>query len=75
MFAPPPGSLSARSPSPRLTPIASLHRGAYPNTARPTTTSAALRGGGRLYAQSPLNGYTEAEMIREAQLRTKRDCD
>ena len=38
-------------------------------SARPSTTSAIVRGGGRLYSQSPLIGYSEAEMIREAQLR------
>ena len=38
-------------------------------TSRPSTTSAAVRGGGRLYTQSPIDGYSEAEMIREARLR------
>ena len=38
-------------------------------TARPTSTSAVVRGGGRLYAQSPISGYSEQEMIKEAQLR------
>ena len=38
-------------------------------TSRPSTTSAQVRGGGRLYTQSPVDGYSEQEMIREAQLR------
>lgn len=40
---------------------------------RPQTSfvpsSAQLRGGGRLYTNSPLDGYSEAEMIAEAKLR------
>jgi hypothetical protein len=33
------------------------------------TSSAQVRGGGRLFIQSPLYGYNESEMIREAQIR------
>ena len=62
--------LSARMPgSPRngakLSPL-SLMRS---ESARLSTTSAQVRGGGRLYAQSPIAGYTEQEMIKEAKLR------
>ena len=46
--------------TPRLRPISS---------ARSSATSAAVRGGGRLFVQSPLSGYTEAEMLCEARLR------
>lgn len=62
--------LSARTPttprsSRRLSPLAMMRA----ETARPSTTSAAVRGGGRLYALSPIDGYSEQEMIKEAQLR------
>lgn len=65
-------ALSARSPprpsprhSTRLAPLSMIRA----ETARPSTTSAAVRGGGRLYMESPVDGYSEQEMIREAQLR------
>jgi hypothetical protein len=32
-------------------------------------TSSILRGGGRLYTSPPLDGYTEQEMVAEAQVR------
>jgi len=50
--------------SPRLAPLSPRAE-----TSRPSTTSAVVRGGGRLYTQSPIDGYSEAEMIREARLR------
>lgn len=69
-FAKPPQgmSVSARgvSGSPRLPPLDyNVVRAA---TAR-GSSNAAVRGGGRLFDQSPLDGYTEAEMIQEAKIR------
>ena len=61
--------------SPRLPPLDSPRVGSprvlspRVHRPRPTTSSAQVRGGGRLFIQSPLSGYTEAEMIREAQIR------
>ena len=62
-------SISARGipGSPRLPPLesGSLLRA---ETHRPSK-NAAVRGGGRLFDQSPLDGYSEAEMIVEAKIR------
>ena len=50
----------------RLSPLVLLRS----ETTRPSTTaSSQVKGGGRLYTQSPIAGYTEAEMVREARLR------
>jgi len=40
-----------------------------PSSAPIRPTSAAVRGGGRLYVQSPLTGMTENEMLNEAKIR------
>ena len=68
----PRGSLMSRSsprtprtPSSKLSPLAMMRA----ETSRPSTTSAQVRGGGRLYTLSPIEGYSEAEMVREARLR------
>lgn len=54
--------------SPRLPPIQSPLRA---ESARGITSNRVteLRGGGRLFIQSPIQGYNESEMVREAQLR------
>ncbi|KAL3910253.1 MAG: hypothetical protein SGPRY_009126 [Prymnesium sp.] len=35
----------------------------------PPTTNGAVKGGGELWPRSPLEGYSEQEMIQEAQIR------
>ena len=55
--------------SPRGSPRSPRTLASLALSPRPSTTSAAVRGGGRLFVQSPLCEYSEAEMIKEAQLR------
>jgi len=66
----PPGSprssMSPRPMSAMMSPRAGFRVGAAPS-ARPS--SAAVRGGGRLYVESPIKGMTENEMINEARIR------
>ena len=64
--APSPRGLgSPRLASPRLPPLS-----ARPSvSAQPGHRSAQIRGGGRLFVQSPVAGYSEPEMIREAKFR------
>jgi len=60
----PPMGGSSVSGSPRVSP-----RSFRPGSAPVRPQSAAVRGGGRLYVQSPLVGMNESEMINEARIR------
>lgn len=67
-----PREVSPRSlaPSPRALRMSASPRLPTSSSVSSTNrTSSILRGGGRLYTSPPLDGYTEQEMVAEAQVR------
>ena len=69
LAASPPEVSRSLGASPRgLRPAASPRLPTSSSVSSTARSSSFLRGGGRLYAAPPLDGYTQEEMVAEAQV-------